>query len=54
VRTALQSAAWTYAAQSPASRCELLRWWSQEQVRTRRMTAPRALHAWRAATAVRS
>ncbi|WP_457356576.1 hypothetical protein [Roseateles sp. P5_D6] len=54
VRNALQAPGWTYAAQSPASRCELLRWWSQEQVRTQRMTAPRALHAWRTAMAVRS
>ncbi|MEO6279234.1 hypothetical protein [Roseateles sp.] len=54
VRNALQTPGWTYAAQSPASRCEMLRWWSQEQVRTQRMTAPRALHAWRTAMAVRS
>ncbi|WP_394483139.1 hypothetical protein [Roseateles sp. LYH14W] len=54
MRNALQAPGWTYAAQSPAARCELLRWWSQEQVRTRRMTAPRALHAWRTAMAVRS
>lgn len=54
VRNALQAAGWTYAGQSPASRCELLRWWSQEQVRSRRMTAPRALQAWRTALAVRS
>ena len=54
VRNALQAAGWTYARQAPASRCELLRWWSQEQVRSRRMTAPRALQAWRTALAVRS
>jgi hypothetical protein len=54
LRNALQAAGWTYAGQSAASRCELLRWWSQEQVRSRRMTATRALQAWRTALAVRS
>lgn len=54
LRDAVRTPGWTYASQPPAVRCELLRWWSQEQVRTKRLTPLQALHAWRTAMAVRS
>ena len=54
LREALRAPGSTYAAQPPALRCELLRWWSQEQLRTKRLAPLQALHAWRTALAVRS
>ncbi|KQV47930.1 hypothetical protein ASC95_18260 [Pelomonas sp. Root1217] len=51
---ALHAPGWRLAQQTPATRCELLRWWSQEQVRTKRMVPLQALHAWRTAMAVGS
>ena len=53
-RDALRAPGWSYAAQPPALRCELLRWWSQDQVRTKHLAPLQALHAWRTAMAVRS
>jgi hypothetical protein len=54
LRMAVQAPGWTLAAQTPAQRCELLRWWSQEQVRVKRMSPRQAMLAWRTALAVRS
>lgn len=54
LRTALQTPGWSLATQSPAQRCELLRWWSQEQVRLKQLSPRQALLAWRSALAVRS
>ena len=54
LRRTLRAPGWTFAAQPPGQRCELLRWWSQEQLRTKRITPLDALHAWRTAMAVRS
>lgn len=53
-REALRSPNWRYASQSPSQRCELLRWWSQEQVRTKQLTALQAYHAFRTALVVRA
>jgi hypothetical protein len=54
LRMAVQTPGWTLAAQAPAQRCEMLRWWSQEQVRVKRMSPRQAMLAWRTALAVRS
>jgi hypothetical protein len=54
LRAAVQAPGWTLAAQAPAQRCEVLRWWSQEQVRTKRMSPRQAMLAWRTALAARS
>lgn len=54
LRVAVQAPDWKLEAQTPALRCELLRWWSQEQVRTKRLSAQQALMAWRTALAPRS
>jgi len=54
LRAAVQSPDWKLEAQAPAQRCELLRWWSQEQVRAKRLSAQQALLAWRTALAPRS
>jgi hypothetical protein len=54
LRAAVQAPGWSLAAQGPAQRCELLRWWSQEQVRQKRLGAREAMLAWRSALAVRS
>lgn len=54
LRDALRTPGWSYAAQPPRVHCELLRWWSQEQVRTKRLAPLQALYAWRTAMAVRS
>jgi hypothetical protein len=45
---------WTLAKQTPAQRCELLRWWSQEQVRLKQLSPRQAMLAWRTALAPRS
>ncbi|HEY9109164.1 MAG TPA: hypothetical protein VIN58_20980 [Roseateles sp.] len=54
LRAAVQAPDWKLEAQAPAQRCELLRWWSQEQVRAKRLSAQQALLAWRTALAPRS
>lgn len=54
LRAVVQAPDWTLKVQAPAQRCELLRWWSQEQVRTKRLSAQQALMAWRTALAPRS
>lgn len=54
LRTAVQAPGWTLAAQAPAQRCEMLRWWSQEQVRAKRMSPRQAMLAWRTALAARA
>jgi hypothetical protein len=54
LRTALHAPGWKLATQAPAQRCELLRWWSQEQVRQQRLSPRQALLAWRTALAPRS
>ncbi len=54
LRTAVQAPGWTLAKQTPAQRCELLRWWSQEQVRQKRLSPRQAMLAWRTALAARS
>lgn len=54
LRTAVQAPGWTLASQPPAQRCELLRWWSQEQVRLKRLSPRQAMLAWRTALAPRS
>jgi len=54
LRDALRAPGWAFAAQPASLRCELLRWWSQEQVRTKRLAPLQALRAWRTAMAVRS
>jgi hypothetical protein len=54
LRAMVQAPGWTLAAQAPAQRCELLRWWGQEQVRTKRLNPRQAMLAWRTALAPRS
>jgi outer membrane biosynthesis protein TonB len=54
LRTAVQAPGWALATQAPAQRCELLRWWSQEQVRSKQLTQRQAMLAWRTALAPRS
>jgi hypothetical protein len=54
MRAAVQAPGWSLAAQAPAQRCEMLRWWSQEQVRAKRLSPRQAMLAWRTALAVRS
>jgi hypothetical protein len=54
LRSAVQAPGWTLATQAPAQRCEVLRWWSQEQVRGKQLTPRRAMLAWRSALAPRS
>jgi hypothetical protein len=54
LRAALQAPGWTLATQAPAQRCELLRWWSQEQVRSKQLSPRQAMLAWRTALAPRS
>lgn len=54
VRDVVTSAAWRDGSAAPAARCEVLRWWSQEQVRRKEMGPRQALFAWRSALAVRS
>lgn len=54
LRTTVQAPGWTLAQQPPAQRCELLRWWSQEQVRAKRLSARQGMLAWRTALAARS
>jgi hypothetical protein len=54
LRAAVQAPGWTLAAQEPAQRCELLRWWSQEQVRLKQLSPRQAMLAWRTALAPRS
>jgi hypothetical protein len=54
LRASVQSPGWTMASQAPAQRCELLRWWSQEQVRHKRLSPRQAMLAWRTALAPRS
>jgi hypothetical protein len=54
LRSAVQTPGWKLATQAPARRCELLRWWSQEQVRSKQLTPRRAMLAWRSALAPRS
>lgn len=54
LRTELQTAGWSLDKQNPAQRCELLRWWSQEQVRQKQFSPRQAMLAWRTALAVRS
>jgi hypothetical protein len=54
LRTAVQAPGWTLVGQGPAQRCELLRWWSQEQVRLKRLNPRQAMLAWRTALAARS
>lgn len=54
LRAAVQAPGWTPAAQGAAQRCELLRWWSQEQVRLKQLGPRQAMLAWRTALAPRS
>lgn len=54
LRAALQAPGWNLATQAPAQRCELLRWWSQEQVRLKQLSPRQAMLAWRTALAPRS
>jgi hypothetical protein len=54
LRTAVQAPGWALATQTPVQRCELLRWWSQEQVRVKRLNPRQAMLAWRTAMAPRS
>lgn len=54
LRPVVQAPGSTLAKQAPAQRCELLRWWSQEQVRLKRLSPRQAMLAWRTALAVRS
>lgn len=54
LRSAAQAPGWTLATQAPAQRCELLRWWSQEQVRMKQLSPRQAMLAWRSALAPRS
>lgn len=54
LRATVQAPGWTLSQQTPAQRCELLRWWSQEQVRAKRLSARQAMLAWRTALAPRS
>lgn len=54
LRAAVETGDGKLAAQPPAVRCELLRWWSQEQVRAKRLTSRQAMLAWRTALAPRS
>jgi hypothetical protein len=54
LRAALQAPGWSLATQAPTQRCELLRWWSQEQVRSKQLTPRRAMLAWRTALSPRS
>jgi hypothetical protein len=54
LRAAVQAPGWTPASQAPAQRCELLRWWSQEQVRMKQLSPRQAMLAWRTALAPRS
>lgn len=54
LRAAVQAPGWTPASQAPAQRCELLRWWSQEQVRLKQLSPRQAMLAWRTALAPRS
>ena len=54
LRAAVQAPGWSLPAQAPAQRCEMLRWWSQEQVRSKRLSPRQAMLAWRTALAVRS
>jgi hypothetical protein len=54
LRSAVQTPGWKLATQAPAQRCEGLRWWSQEQVRSKQLTPRQAMLAWRSALAPRS
>jgi hypothetical protein len=54
LRDAVQAPGWQLAKEPPAMRCELLRWWSQERVRSKQLTPLQALRAWRTALAARS
>jgi hypothetical protein len=54
LQAAVQTPGWTLATQAPTQRCELLRWWSQEQVRLKRLSPRHAMQAWRTALAPRS
>jgi len=54
LRAAVQAPGWSLTEQAPAQRCELLRWWSQEQVRQKRLSPRQAMLAWRTALAARS
>jgi hypothetical protein len=54
LRSAVQTPGWKLATQAPAQRCETLRWWSQEQVRSKQLTSRQAMLAWRTALAPRS
>jgi hypothetical protein len=54
LRSAVQTPGWKLATQAPAQRCETLRWWSQEQVRSKQLTPRQAMLAWRSALAPRS
>lgn len=54
LRAVVQAPGWSPARQAPAQRCELLRWWSQEQVRMKRLSPRQAMLAWRTALAPRS
>jgi hypothetical protein len=54
LRSAVQTPGWKMATQAPAQRCEVLRWWSQEQVRSKQLTPRQAMLAWRSALAPRS
>jgi hypothetical protein len=54
LRSAAQTPGWKLATQAPAQRCEILRWWSQEQVRSKQLTPRQAMLAWRSALAPRS
>jgi hypothetical protein len=54
LRSAVQASGWSPATQTPAARCELLRWWSQEQVRLKLLSPRQAMLAWRSALAPRS
>jgi hypothetical protein len=54
LRSTVQTPGWKLVTQAPAQRCETLRWWSQEQVRSKQLTPRQAMLAWRSALAPRS